>query len=78
MAFLTNSNTFIYTMLFFFIKCLWLSLISLTSVDYFFNMLFSSTPLNPVFFILSTDQSLEVFPKHNGLAAISESFALNL
>ena len=31
-----------------------------------------------LFFILSVDQSLEMFPKHNGLATISESFALNL
>ena len=30
------------------------------------------------FFILSVDQSLEIFPKHYGLATISESFALNL
>ena len=30
------------------------------------------------FFILSVDQSLEIFPKNNGLATISESFALNL
>ena len=34
-------------------------------------------PLNPDSFVLSTDQSLEMFPKHNGVAAISESFALN-
>ena len=31
----------------------------------------------PCFFILSVDQSLEILPKHNGLATISESFALN-
>ena len=30
------------------------------------------------FFILSVDQSLEIFAKDNGLATISESFALNL
>ena len=30
------------------------------------------------FFILSVDQCLEILPKHNGLATISESFALNL
>ena len=30
------------------------------------------------FFMLSVDQSLEILPKHNGLATISESFALNL
>ena len=30
------------------------------------------------FFTLFVDQSLEMFPKHNGLATISESFALNL
>ena len=30
------------------------------------------------FFILSTDQSFEMFPKHNGVATTSESFALNL
>ena len=29
------------------------------------------------FFILAVDQSLEILPKHNGLATISESFALN-
>ena len=34
--------------------------------------------LKPVFFILSVDQSLKIFPKHNGLATISESFALDL
>ena len=32
----------------------------------------------PCFFILSIDQSLEILPKNNGLATISESFALNL
>ena len=31
----------------------------------------------PSFFILSVDQSLEILPKHNGFAKISESFALN-
>ena len=31
----------------------------------------------PGFFILSVEQSLEILPKHNGLATISESFALN-
>ena len=30
------------------------------------------------FFKLSVDQSLEMFPRQNGLAIISESFALNL
>ena len=35
-------------------------------------------PLKPFFFILSVDQSLEILPKHYGLATISESFALNL
>ena len=30
------------------------------------------------FFILSVDQSFEIFPKHNGLATIAESSALNL
>ena len=30
------------------------------------------------FFILSSHQSFEILPKHNGLATISESFALNL
>ena len=31
----------------------------------------------PCFFMLSFDQFLETLPKHNGLATISESFALN-
>ena len=35
-------------------------------------------PFNLVFFILSTEKSLKIFPRHNGAAAISESFALNL
>ena len=30
------------------------------------------------FFKLLVDQSLEILPKHNGLATILESFALNL
>ena len=30
------------------------------------------------FFILSVGQSLEILPKHNGLATILESFTLNL
>ena len=29
------------------------------------------------FFILSVDQSFEIFPKHNGLAKIAEPFAFN-
>ena len=28
--------------------------------------------------MLSTDQSFEMFPRHNGVATISEYFALNL
>ena len=36
-------------------------------------------PLKPVFFfMLPVDLSFEIFPKHNGVATISESFALNL
>ena len=35
-------------------------------------------PFKTCFFILFADQSLEILPKHNGLATISESFALNL
>ena len=34
--------------------------------------------IKPCFFILSIDQSLEIYPKHNGPATVSESFALNL
>ena len=33
---------------------------------------------NSVFFILSTDQSFEMFPRHYGVATISQSFASNL
>ena len=33
--------------------------------------------VNPVFFILSVDQSLEILLKHNGFATIAESLALN-
>ena len=29
-------------------------------------------------YYLLTDQSYEMFPRHNGVATISESFALNL
>ena len=35
------------------------------------------TSKSSFFFILSVDQSLEILPKHNGLATIAESFALN-
>ena len=34
--------------------------------------------IKPCFFILSVDQSIKMFPKHNGVATILESFALNL
>ena len=34
-------------------------------------------PVNPVFIILLTENSFEIFPKHNGYDLISESFALN-
>ena len=34
--------------------------------------------IKPFFSILSIDQSFEIFPKHNGVATISKSFALNL
>ena len=34
--------------------------------------------LNPVFFISSTDQTFEMFSKHNECAIISGSFDLNL
>ena len=32
---------------------------------------------NPVFFILSVDQSFEILLKHNGIATVAEYFALN-
>ena len=35
-------------------------------------------PFNPIFFILFTEEFIEMFPKHNGVAKISEYFALNL
>ena len=35
-------------------------------------------PFNPVFFILSTEKYFELFLRHNGVATISKSFALNL
>ena len=34
--------------------------------------------MNPLFFILSTEKSFEMFPRHNRVATILESFALNL
>ena len=34
-------------------------------------------PFKSSFFTLSTDQSFEMFPRHNRAATISESFALN-
>ena len=33
---------------------------------------------NPFFFMLSTEKSFEMFPRHNGIATMSESFSLNL
>ena len=33
---------------------------------------------NPINFILSTEESFEMFPRHNGVATISKSLALNL
>ena len=33
---------------------------------------------NPINFLLSTEESFEMFPRHNGVATISKSFALNL
>ena len=35
-------------------------------------------PFNPVLFTLFTETFLERFPRNNGAATISESFALNL
>ena len=35
-------------------------------------------PFNHFFFILSIEKSFETFPRHNGVATISEFFALNL
>ena len=32
----------------------------------------------PVFFILALEKSFEMFPRHNEVATISESFPLNL
>ena len=49
--------------------------IRLTNVS-IINTKFINISISPAFFILSADQSFEVFPKHIGLAAISESFAL--
>ena len=38
----------------------------------------NTKPYYPVFFILATEKSFEMFPKQSGFAKISESFALNL
>ena len=43
-----------------------------------FNTQIIDISIKDSYFILSVDQSLEIFPKHNEPAAISESFALNL
>ena len=37
-----------------------------------------SYPFNPVFFLLSTGKPSETLPRYNGVATISECFALNL
>ena len=42
------------------------------------NKIIDITIKSCFFFILSVDQFFEIFPKHNGLATSSESFALNL
>ena len=55
-----------------------MSKISLTAIALQPTLKSQTQPLNPVLFILSTDQSFEIFHRHNGVATISESFALNL
>ena len=76
-TFLANLNNFIYTILFF----------SSNIVNVFniincnsniINTKIIDITIKTCFFILSVDQSFEIFPKHNGVATISESFALNL
>ena len=48
----------------------------ITTESSFFSVLLSSFIIYP--FLLSAGQSLEIFPKRNEVATISESFALNL
>ena len=55
-----------------------MSSISATSIALQSTLRSQTYPFNPVFFIWSTDQSFEMFPKHKGYAFISESFALSL
>ena len=57
----------------------WTMFINISSIIIYSKIIYIYTyTFNPVLFILSVDQSFEIFPKHNGGAAISESFALNL
>ena len=76
-TFLANPNIFIYTMSFFHqITVNIFNIVNISSIIIYTKLIDIS--IKACFFIFSADQSFEIFPKHNGVVTISESFALNL
>ena len=55
-----------------------MSNLSPTAITLYSILKWKTYPFSPVFFLLSTEMYFEIFPIHNGVAAVSESFALNL
>ena len=61
--FLINPNIFLYHVPF--IKYLWISKISLVSIESKSTEKKFTTPFNPVFFMLSIIKSFQILPKHS-------------
>ena len=78
-AFLINWNILYYTIIYLEILMNnWYTFINIWRIKVpIVNIKFVNISISPVLFILSVDQSFEIFPKHNGLATILESYASN-
>ena len=61
--FLINPNIFLYHVPF--IKYLWISKISLVSIESKSTEKKFTAPFNPVFFVLSIVKSFQILPKHS-------------
>ena len=75
-TFLMNRNILYYIIFLHQIRMNILNIINISRI--IINTKIIHISIKPCFFILSIDQSFEIFPKHNGVATISEPFALNL
>ena len=61
-----------------FLYQIFINVFNIVNISNIINTKIIDMTIKSSFFVLSMDQTFEIFPKHHGLAAISESFVLNL